>query len=80
MQPLTQQSDPQVLSLRFMKPVGESDSSKVPDLIEDILLEGCISTDLHESYIVNLYMGKLDALNRGNYKGLKLVEKKMKEF
>ena len=80
MQPLTQQPDPQVLSLRFMKPVGESDLGKVPDLIEDIILEGCISTDLHESYIVNLYMGKLDALNRGNYKGLKLVEKKMKEF
>ena len=32
------------------------------------------------SIIVNLYMGKLDALNRGNYKGLKFVEKKMQKF
>ena len=44
----------------------------------DIILEGCISTDLHESYIVNMYIGELDALNRGNCNGLKLVEKKMK--
>ena len=61
-------------------PVRKSDAGKVPDLIEDIILEGYISTELHESYIVNLYMGELDALNRGNYKGLKLVEKKMKVF
>ena len=58
-----------------MKPVGESDAGKVPDLIEDIILEGYISTDLHESYIVNLYMGKLDALYRGNYKGLNWLRK-----
>ena len=65
--------DPQVLSLRFVK----SDAGKVPDII----LEGCISsTDLHESCIVNLYIGKSDALNRGNCNGLKLVEKKMKVF
>ena len=43
--------------------------------VPDIILEGCISTDLHKSYIVNLYIGTLDALNRGNYNGLTLVEK-----
>ena len=48
--------------------------------VPDIILEGCISTNLHESYIVNLYIGKMDALNRGNCNGLKLVEKKMKVF
>ena len=62
------------------EPVRESDAGKVRDLIEDIILEGCISTDFNESYDVNLYMSKLDALNRGNYKGLKLVEKKMNVF
>ena len=55
---------------------GISDAGKVPDII----LEGCISTDLHESYIVNLYIGKLDALNRGNCNGLKLDEKRIKVF
>ena len=48
--------------------------------VPDIILEGCFSTDLHTSYIVNLYIGKLDALNRGNCNWLKLVEKKMKVF
>ena len=46
----------------------------------DIILEGCISTDSHESYIINLYIGKMDALNSGNCNGLKEVEKKMKVF
>ena len=31
-----------------------------------------------ESFIVNLYKGKGDALNRGNYRGLKLIEQVMK--
>ena len=44
---------------------GISDVGKMPDII----LEGCISIDLHECYIVNLYIGKLDALNRGNSMG-----------
>ena len=30
------------------------------------------------SYILNLYKGKGDALNRGNYRGLKLTEHVMK--
>ena len=48
------------------------------DLIEDIISEGCIPTDWQESFIVNLYKGKGDALNRGNYRGLKLIEQVMK--
>ena len=47
-------------------------------LIEDIISEGFISTDWQESFIVNLYKGKGDALNRGNYRGLKLIEQVMK--
>ena len=35
-------------------------------------------TDWQESFIVNLYNGKGDALNRGNYRGLKLIEQVMK--
>ena len=48
------------------------------DLIEDIISEGCIPIDWQESYIVNLNKGKGDALNRGNYRGLKLIEQTMK--
>ena len=32
-----------------------------------------IPSDWQESYIVSLYKGKSDALNRGNYKGLNLI-------
>ena len=44
------------------------------DLVENIVSEGCIPTDWQESFSVNLYKGKGDALNRGNYRGLKLIE------
>ena len=62
----------------MLKPVGEAGAEKVPDLVENITSEGCIPTDWQESFIVNLYKGKVDALNRGNYRGLKLIEQVMK--
>ena len=61
----------------MLKPVGEAGAVEVHDLIEDIISEGCIPTDWQESF-VNLYKGKGDALNRGNYRGLKLIEQVMK--
>ena len=59
-------------------PVGEAGAEEVRDLVENIISEGCIPTDWQESFIVNLYKGKWDALNRGNYRGLKLIEQVMK--
>ena len=48
----------------MLKPIGEAGAVEVHDLIEDIISEGCIPTDWQESFIVNLYKGKGDALNR----------------
>ena len=62
----------------MLKPVGESVAIEVRHLIEVIISEGHIPTDWQESYIVNLYKGKGDALNRGNYRGLKLIDQVMK--
>ena len=62
----------------MLKPVGEDGTIEVCDLIEDIISEGCIPTDWQESFIVNLYKGKGDALNGGNYRGLKMIEQVMK--
>ena len=62
----------------MLKPIEEAGAVEVRDLIEDIISEGCIPTDWQESFIVNLYKGKGDALNRGNYRGLKLIEQVMK--
>ena len=50
----------------MLKPVGEAGADEVCDLVENIISEGCIPTDWQESFIVNLYKGKGDALNRGN--------------
>ena len=38
----------------------------------------CILIDWHESFIVNLNKGRGDALNKGNYKGLKLIKQIIK--
>ena len=62
----------------MLKPVRKAGAVEVRDLIEDIISEGCIPTDWQESFIVNLYKGKGDALNRGNYRDLKLIEQVMK--
>ena len=37
-----------------------------------------IPKDWEESYILNLYKGKSDALDRGNYRGLRLTDQAMK--
>ena len=61
----------------MLKPVGEAGAVEVRDLIEDFISEGGIPTDWQESF-VNVYKGKGDALNRGNYRGLKLIDQVMK--
>ena len=69
---------PSGIVAEMLKPVGEAGAEEVCDLVENIISEGCIPTDWQESFIVNLYKGKGDALNRGNYRGLKLIEQVMK--
>ena len=43
-----------------------------------IVKGGQIPSDWEESFIINLYKGKGDALDRGNYRGLKLLDQVMK--
>ena len=69
---------PSGIVAEMLKPLGEAGVAEVRDLVEDIISEGCIPIDWQESYIVNLYKDKGDALNRGNYRGLKLIEQTMK--
>ena len=69
---------PSGIVAEMLKPFGEAGAEEVRDLAENIISEGCIPTDWQESFIVNLYKGKGDALNRGNYRGLKLIEQVMK--
>ena len=50
----------------------------IRDLIEDIIFENRIPSEWQESHIVSVYKGKGDALNRSNYRGLKLIHQVMK--
>ena len=43
-----------------------------------MITDGKVPTDWETSFIICLYKGKGDALDRGNYRGLKLTEQAMK--
>ena len=49
---------PSGIAAEMLKPVGEAGAEEVCDLVENNISEGCIPTDLQESFIVNLYKGK----------------------
>ena len=53
-------------------------ASMICDLAAAIIRDGKVPSDWEQSFIVCLYKGKGDALERGNYRGLKLTEQVMK--
>ena len=53
-------------------------ASMIRDLAAAIINDGKVPSDWEQSFIVCLYKGKGDALERGNYRGLKLTEQVMK--
>ena len=50
----------------------------IRDLTAAIISDGKVPSDWEQSFIVCLYKGKGDALERGNYRGLELTEQVMK--
>ena len=68
--------------------ISEIDTSSVVDetegvelvrlLAETVFSSGDIPNDWEESFILNLYKGKGEALDRGNYRGHKLTDQVMK--
>ena len=65
---------PSGIVAEMLKAAGSSGASLIRDLIEDIIFENRIPSEWQESHIVNVYKGKSDALNRSNYRGLKLID------
>ena len=57
---------------------GEKGVDLLSRLTECFFSNGVIPADWQESFILNLYKGKGDALERGNYRGLKLTDQVMK--
>ena len=62
----------------MLKAAGPSGASMIRNLIEDIIFENRIPSEWQESHIVSVYKSKSDALNRSNYRGLKLIDQTMK--
>ena len=62
----------------MLKASGEAGIDLVTDLVNSILSEGVIPTDWESSSIINCYKGKGDALDRSNYRGLKMLDQVMK--
>ena len=62
----------------MLKAAGEVGIDMVHNLINDIVKTGEIPTDWQDSIIINCYKGKGDATDRGNYRGLKLLDHVMK--
>jgi len=57
---------------------GDQGLELISKLVESVCKDGEIPSDWKESFIINLYKGKGDALDRGNYRGLKLTDQVMK--
>ena len=47
-------------------------------MVNSIIIESVVPADWSESFIVSLFKGKGSAIERGNYRGLKLLEHTMK--
>ena len=62
----------------MLKASGVEGAQQIRDLIEDIIHFGKIPTELEESIIISLYKDKDVALERWNFRGLKLLDKVMK--
>ena len=61
----------------MLKASGDTGARLVTDLANDMVRNGVIPSDWEDSFI-NIYKGKGDALERGNYRGLKLLDHVMK--
>ena len=69
---------PSGIIAEMLKAAGEVGIELLTELTEVVFCNGVIPTDWQESFILNLYKGKGDALERGNYRGLKLTDQVMK--
>ena len=69
---------PSGIVVEMIRAAGDMGASMIRDLAVAIIRDGKVPSDWEQSFIVCLYKGKGDALERGNYRGLKLTEQVMK--
>ena len=64
--------------MEMIRAAGDMGASMIHDLAAAIIRDGKVPSDWEQSFIVCLYKGKGDTLERDNYHGLKLTELVMK--
>ena len=69
---------PSGIVVEMIKAAGDTGATMIRDLATAIIHDGKVPTDWEESFVVCLYKGKGDALDRGNYRDLKLTKQAMK--
>ena len=69
---------PSGIIAEMLKSAGAKGIEFLRELIISVVKHGKIPEDWEMSFILNLFKGKGDALNTGNYRGLKLTEHVMK--
>ena len=69
---------PSGITAEMLKASGPEGVELLRQLCESVLNGDAIPSDWEQSYILNLYKGKGDALDRGCYRGLKLTDQVMK--
>ena len=69
---------PSGIVVEMIRAAGDMGASMIRDLAVAIIRDVKVPSDWEQSFIVCLYKGKGDALERGNYHGLKLTEQVMK--
>ena len=65
---------PSGIVVEMIKAAGDACATMIHDLATAIILDGKVPTDWEQSFIVCLYRNMGDALDRGNYCGLRLTE------
>ena len=69
---------PSGIVVKMIRAAGDMGASMISDLAAAIIRDGKVPSDWEQSFNVCLYKGNGDALERGNYRGLKLTEQVMK--
>ena len=69
---------PSGIVVEMIPAAGDMVASMIRDLAVAIICDGKVPSDWEQSFIVCLYKGKVDTLERGNCRGPKLTEQVMK--
>ena len=69
---------PSGIAIEMIKASGSVGAQMIADLANSIIKAGQIPKQWEESFIINVYKGKGDAMERGNYRGLKLLDHALK--